>query len=123
MTSTEELAAAVDAAVAARFRAIKPTLTEKRGDYCYDGYRTSPEELGWRFRQNMCIKSRDIHTWQPHETMPVEIAAGKYDKEIEATWHSAAGASYFYQFEKDWGHPDDVEPAEDFYDDIEEDLY
>lgn len=94
----------VDAAVAERFKAIRPTLVEKKrgepnslngresfDEYCYDGCRTEPDSLGWRFAQY-------------HGEPPVaEIAAGKWDKEIEWTWHEAASSEYWYRHEKDWG--------------------
>ena len=90
----------LDSAVAERFEIIKGTeaFTQRDADdprtmfgWCYDGNRTKAENLGWRFRQD-------------HGALdPEAIKAGKYDRLIEATFHGAADAEYYYRYEKDWG--------------------
>ena len=85
----------VDRAVAERFRLILSRLKEREGDHIYTGYRTNPEELGWRFRQ--------MYRWLEYEELAGEIRDGRHDARIEATWHDAAGAQHYYEKEKDWG--------------------
>ena len=59
--------------------------------YCYDGNRCKPESLGWRFEQMFGSPE------------PQEILDGKWDAEIEETYHEAADSEYWYRYEKDWG--------------------
>jgi hypothetical protein len=90
----------LDAAVANRFNEIKGSEAMAERDsrdprapfgYCYDGNRTLPSELGWRFRQD-------------HGSLdPVSIEAGVHDDEIAHTFHNAADSEYYYRYEKDWG--------------------
>jgi hypothetical protein len=76
---------------------LKPKAdNEPNGDshptgYCYDGYRTEPSEIGWRFIQNY------------GEPTPESIAAGEWDEAIVWTFHEAAASEYWYRYEKDWG--------------------
>lgn len=88
---------ALDLAVERRFEAIKDTDAfahrdeDSPGfDYCYDGNRTLSSELGWRLRQSFGTLD------------PVSIEAGAHDSEIASTFHEAAGAEYYYRFEKIW---------------------
>jgi hypothetical protein len=78
-------------AIADRFKIIVSGLTQKTGDFIYDGNRCAPENLGWRFVQNFGI------------TVPRHVTNGVWDTEIEKTWHEAADAEYWYAHEKDWG--------------------
>jgi hypothetical protein len=86
-----------DQAVAARFRIIRPGLTERPGDKVYSGSYCSPENLGGRFRQR-------LHTVR---ATVAEIESGQWDTEIEETWHDAAGAEHWYRYENG---RDDIEP-------------
>ncbi len=81
----------VKTAIAKRAAEIISTFTEKNGDYCYDGNRCKPENLGWRFQQEIGFPDHQ------------EILDGKWDKQIEYTWHYAAGSEHHYRYEKDWG--------------------
>lgn len=98
----------VDDAVARRFLQIRGRLKEREGEYLYGG-RCLPENLGWRFRQNLCLKlhERGGITWEPYPELAEEIEAGKHDGMIEYTWHDAAAASWYYTNEKDWGRNDE----------------
>jgi len=84
-------------AVAIRFERIRDCLVERTGDYVYIGNRCVPQNLGWRFCQNVggFLGCTDFN--------PAEILAGRFDAEIEETWHDAAGAEHWYMYEKDWG--------------------
>jgi len=66
-------------------------ITQKKGDYCYDGNRCKPENLGWRFQQ-----------WFGYPDAQ-EILNGKWDAEIKDVYHDAAGAEHYYRYQKDWG--------------------
>jgi hypothetical protein len=79
------------AAIAVRLTALIPAIKQKEGDYCYDGNRCKPENLGWRFQQEIGHPSLD------------EVKAGKWDDEVEWTYHHAANAEHYYRFQKDWG--------------------
>jgi len=82
----------VKTAVAARLKQIVGGITE--GDpkeFCYDGNRCKPENLGWRFEQ-----------WFGSPE-PQEILDGGWDTQIEQVYQDAAGAEYYYRYEKDWG--------------------
>ncbi len=91
----------VDQAVEKRFIEIReqgpllsPVLVGHRdigSGYCYDGNRTEPENLGWRFAQ-----------YYDHITSE-EIASGEYDEAVIWTYHEAASSEYYYRYEKDWG--------------------
>lgn len=85
-------------AVAQRFTTIRPKLQEREGDYCYFGCRTAPEQLGGRFAQMVL---GGCHVAIPG-SLPGEVLAGKFDKEIEAAWSDAAAAEYHYRYEKAW---------------------
>lgn len=88
-------------AIGKRLTAILPTLKQRGGlevpqhlwheRYLYDGNRCKPENLGWRFVQNYGNRE------------PAAILRGDLDAQIEATWHEAAHAEYWYAYEKDWG--------------------
>lgn len=82
---------AVKEAVAQRMAAILLTIDEKEGYHLYGGHRCQPENLGWRFIQSY------------GEPDPQEILDGKWDAQIEANYHDAASAEYYYRYEKDWG--------------------
>ncbi len=81
---------ALDEAVERRFARL---TIEQRTDYgyCYDGNRTKPENLGWRFRQ--------MHG----DLSPLAIEIGLHDDAIAATYHEAAASEHYYRYEKDWG--------------------
>jgi hypothetical protein len=85
-------------AVASRFQAIRGGLKPKTGDVIYEGGRTAPSELGWRFRQSVLGW---IGATVPAD-MPKAVLEGKFDAEIEATWHDAARAQHWYTYEKQW---------------------
>ena len=94
-----EHAKAIDLVVAERFKAIRCLFKQRSPEWHdYDGSRTCPENLGWRFRQYMRTKMNvadgDIDL--------SKFGNGEYDREIEATWHEAAGAEYWYHNEKEW---------------------
>ena len=78
-------------AVAERARYLIPRIYVKPGAYVYTGYRTKPEELGWRFIQ--------MHG----EKHPCFILAGEHDEQIVETFHEAASAQHWYDYEKDYG--------------------
>lgn len=90
----------IKVAVATRFAQILPTLKRRGGlevpahlwheRHIYDGNRCKPENLGWRFRQSF------------GDPEPETILAGAWDAQIEATWHEAAKAEYWYAYEKQW---------------------
>lgn len=83
----------IQGAVAARFQAIQHRLVQgPEIGVAYDGNRCLPKNLGWRFAQSH---------GEPDST---EILAGKWDAEIEDTWHKAARAEHWYRHEKDWGN-------------------
>ena len=117
---------AVDEAVADRFRAIRDRFKEREGDYIYGGYRTMPEQLGWRFRQNLSLKLREpgglFYVCYPE--LPAEIAADRHDGMIEHTWHDAASSEFEYtRVKPDEWRREDREPEfldEDSYDDESE---
>jgi hypothetical protein len=91
IAGTPHAATPVDDAVARRFRVIRSRLTPRGAGHCYDGRRTRPESLGWRFAQY-------------YGTPPDgDVLAGAYDAAIEATWHDAADAEHYYRHDKDWG--------------------
>ncbi len=106
----------VDDAVAARFLAIRKGLKRRTGDYLYDGHRCLPEELGWRFRQNLSLKLHEPGglAWNPYPELPAEIEEGKHDGKIEHTWHDGASAEWYYTHEKDYGRD---EPEPDYFED------
>jgi len=86
----------VKTAIAVRATKLIPNFVQKQWspgdlDYCYDGNRCKPENLGWRFQQSFGSPE------------PLQIEAGEFDAQIEATYHEAAGAEYWYRYEKDWG--------------------
>jgi hypothetical protein len=113
----------VDKAVAERFKAIRKTLKVRDGEFLYSGARCAPDFLGWRFRQNLSLELAQPGGigWEPPDTLAGEIAEGKHDAVIEATWHDAASAEWYYRFEKDYGR-DEPEPDymdEDSYEDEE----
>lgn len=85
----------VDEAVAARARILlqgsSKAFAHLDGDYCYDGNRCQPENLGWRFVQFYGAPD------------PATITAGEFDEQLAATYHDAASAEYYYRYEKDWG--------------------
>ena len=106
----------VDEAVAERFLAIRSKFRERPGDYVYNGPRTAPDQLGWRFRQNMSLAMHDPRglAWPCYPQLPDEIARGQHDRMIEHTWHDAASAEHYYLYEKDYGCFDEPEyPNED----------
>lgn len=82
---------AVKTAIAQRAMVLIPKITPKTGEHCYDGNRCKPENLGWRFQQE--IGSPE----------PQEILDGKWDEEIEDIYHHSANAEHYYRFQKDWG--------------------
>jgi len=89
----------VKKAIAKRAAELIPKIEKRAGlehpdwtkRHCYDGNRCEPENLGWRFENR--IGSPE----------PQEILDGKWDEQIEAIYHDAASAEYWYAFEKDWG--------------------
>lgn len=84
----------VKVAIKTRVVEILPGIEQKhpRGfDACYDGNRTKPENIGWRFQQS--FGSPD----------PQEILRGSWDEQIIKTYHEAASAEHWYRYEKDWG--------------------
>lgn len=84
----------IEQAVAFRFSRIVGGLQRKQGEYVYDCNRCCATQLGWRFLQ----------MFGPFRNPAVDdIKAGRYDEQIEATWHEAASSQHWYQFEKDWG--------------------
>lgn len=89
----------VKKAVAERFKTIRSSFKPKAGSYLYGYSRTAAGNLGWRFIQNLNIPLRS-ERFVPD---PKDILAGKYDAQIEATWHDAASAEDWYANEKDWG--------------------
>ena len=95
LTGNDHFSAAnpVKAAIAARLTQIVGGITEGDSkEFAYDGNRCKPENLGWRFQQWFGAPN------------PQEILDGKWDAELEQTYHDAAGAEYYYRHEKDWGH-------------------
>lgn len=80
-------------AVAARYSAIRLTeaFAPRGGDFCYDGHRTEPKNLGWRCAQVA-----------GYEETPEAVLAGRYDTVIAAGYHEAAAAEHYYRFEKIW---------------------
>lgn len=116
------LAAAVEQAVATRFLAIRYRLVQREGDYLYGYPRTYPHNLGWRFRQNLSLKLKEPGgvQWPGYPELPAEIAAGKHDEMVEATWHDAASAEHWYRYEKDYGRDEPEFLDEDSYDDESE---
>lgn len=101
----------ISLAVAERFNAIRHTLIEREGDYIYNGHRTEADELGWRFRQNHPENPGLGLLWPGYQGMELDIIDGKHDAMIEAAWHDAASAAYWYRYEKDYGSDD--EPIEE----------
>ncbi len=83
--------------VAARLKILGP-IVEKEGDYCYDGNRCRPENLGWRFVQHLSLGD--------NSPTAIEVNDGMWDDDILATFHEAAGCEYYYRYEKDWGWND-----------------
>lgn len=98
--------------------AIRPRLKQRDGEYLYGGCRARPEELGWRFRQNLSLylKQPGGLCWEPPTEVVGQVEAGEHDALIEATWHDAASAEWYYRYEKDYGR-DDPEP--ELFDDEE----
>lgn len=94
-----ELIKRVREAVANRARILIPDIEKKPFEdwFDYSGYRTAPENLGWRFQQRLRIRGKD------DRPDPERIREGEFDSEIESTFHEAAGAQYYYTYEKDWG--------------------
>ena len=92
---------AVDWAIANRFTEIRgheafaprdANDPRSRGfGFCYDGNRTQPENLGWRFVQ--------MHG----KVNPAAIEVGAFDTEIAETYHEAASSEHWYRYEKDYG--------------------
>jgi hypothetical protein len=99
------ITARVDAAVARRFKAIESRLrqrydaSEREGGYLYGCYRTEPQNLGFRLRQST-LKAGLQAT--PPADWPKRIAAGEFDDRIEAAWHDAASAAWYYRYEKQY---------------------
>lgn len=79
---------ALKAAIGQRTMELAPEHCE--GDFLFDGARTLPENLGWRFIQS-------------YGTPPVAaVLAGEYDEQLRANYYDAAGAEHWYRFEKQW---------------------
>lgn len=100
-------------AVAARAAVLIPSFTPRRGDYAYDGHRCTPKNLGWRFLQNVrlsrlpqqpggCVGPRELAGADLPEPTIEAIERGEFDRAIEATYHDAAGAEWWYRYEKQW---------------------
>jgi len=83
-------------AVERRATVLIPSWTKRVGDYLYNGNRTMPRNLGWRFAQRFAMRKLDQPT-------PKEVLQGKFDDDLEATWHEAASSEHYYAYEKDWG--------------------
>ena len=81
----------VKAAIAQRATVLIPKITQRTDEHCYDGNRCKPDNLGWRFQQE--IGSPE----------PQEILDGKWDEDLEWLYHHAANAEHYYRHEKDWG--------------------
>jgi len=78
-------------AIALRAAVIVSSFEHQEGSFVYDGNRCDPANLGWRFVQY-------------YGAPPIsELFEGKWDQELEATYHDAASAEHWYRHEKDWG--------------------
>lgn len=102
----EKLRQQLDVAVMVRFQVIRGGLRQRTGNYIYSGSRC--HDFGWRFRQTYCGGL----SGEVPSTMIAEVAEGKWDQQIEATWHDSASAEHWYRYEKDYGR-DDPEPEPD----------
>jgi hypothetical protein len=93
----------IDQAFVARCTEVIPTITQRPQNadmgYLYDGNRTKPDNLPWRIYQTCW----GCGLGQKPDVDPADVLAGKYDEQIEAGYHKAAQAEYWYAFEKDWG--------------------
>lgn len=96
---------ALDAAVAERAKVLIPTIQKKTDKdpgwgYLYGGSKTSPDNLGWRFRQNFRTHHRleDL----PESLNPETILAGKFDDDLVHTYHDAAASEHWYRYEKQY---------------------
>jgi hypothetical protein len=103
-------------AVAVRARLLIPRAPRYTEDHDYSGRRTDPERLGPRFRQRTWamrgmgqVDDRCGLCAVPPETIVADIELGKWDRQILAAWHDAAGATFHYRY-TDYGE-DDIEPA------------
>ena len=81
-------------AIKTRFITIRPKLVERKGDYCYDGNRTAPDEVAYRPWTAFVADVGDC--WEA-------ILRGEKDAEIEEIWHERAQSEHWYRYEKDWG--------------------
>jgi len=91
--------------VGERFGAIYWKLEKRSGNYIYGAWRTTPEQLGWRYLQTIGL--RDGLQAKIETSHITNVMLGRCDWLIEEVWHDAAAAEYFYRWEKDWGRPDD----------------
>jgi hypothetical protein len=116
--SRKRIIEAVDRAVSDRAREIRSQWRQKDGDYVYTGHRTGLDNLGWRFRQTFYngqmtdAEGRAGLGATPYPEMVAEIYTGKHDRLIEATWHDAASAEWYYKYEKDYGRDEEDEYEE-----------
>ena len=106
------LASRLSAAVAERFTLIRPKLkeryddSERRGGYIYNGPRCHPDNLYWRFHQNLRKSPEDILGQGLRAPITEEeikgVIDGRFDKELEETWHDAARAEHWYRYDKQY---------------------
>ena len=100
----------IDDAVTQRVYAIRSTFARRPGEYDYDGYRTLPDDLGWRFRQTLSIKWKSPCAgvwWAGYPGILRDIREGRHDLNITETWHDAASAEYEYRYRRDWGRDEE----------------
>jgi hypothetical protein len=104
----------VDEAVAARVEKLitanDPRLAPIDEDHprymfgvLYDGNRTAPESIAWRFEQNYRDTFWTAVANRGTSAIRDEILQGLWDTALIDTYHDAASSEYWYRYEKDWG--------------------